>query len=108
MEPELKGLRIDRSRKRSQPSRGAGRWIFGGIALIAVSAGAFYADGMLNRATDVDVVRVHAATAGDGATRAGDVILNATGYIVAAHTIELGSKVVGKVLWIGVDKGDKV
>jgi HlyD family secretion protein len=63
---------------------------------------------MLNRATDVDVVRVRAATAGDNATRAGDVILNATGYIVAAHTIELGSKVVGKVSWIGVEKGDKV
>ena len=109
MEPELKSLRIDRSRKRSsQPSRGVGRWIFGGVVLILVSAGAFYADGMLNRATDVDVVRVHAATAGDTAARAGDVILNATGYIVAAHTIQLGSKVVGKVKWIGVDKGDHV
>jgi HlyD family secretion protein len=108
MEPELKSLRIDRSRKRSsQPSRGVGRWIFGGVVLILASAGAFYADGMLNRPTDVDVVRVRAVSPGDAA-RAGDVILNATGYVVAAHTIELGSKVVGKVSWIGVDKGDKV
>jgi HlyD family secretion protein len=108
MEPELKSLRIDRGRKRSsQPSRGIGRWIFGVVALILVSAGAFYADGMLNRATEVDVVRVHASSS-DDAARAGDVILNATGYIVAAHTIELSSKVVGKVAWIGVDKGDKV
>ncbi len=109
MEPELKSLRIDRGRKRSsQPSRGVGTWIFGGVALaILVSAGAFYAYGMLNRAAEVDVVRVRAISAGDAA-RAGDVILNATGYIVAAHTIELGSKVVGKVAWIGVDKGDKV
>ena len=37
-----------------------------------------------------------------------DVVLNATGYIVAAHKIEVASKVVGKVAWIGVDKGDKV
>ena len=36
------------------------------------------------------------------------MILNATGYIVAAHRIELASKVVGKVAWIGVDKGDHV
>jgi HlyD family secretion protein len=36
------------------------------------------------------------------------VILNATGYIVAAHRIELASKVVGKVSWIGVEKGDRV
>src|SRR6266403_1890747 len=28
--------------------------------------------------------------------------------IVAAHKIELAAKVVGKVAWIGVDKGDKV
>ncbi len=35
-------------------------------------------------------------------------MLNATGYIVAAHKIELASKVVGKVKWIGVEKADKV
>jgi len=108
MEPELKSLRIDRSRKRqSQSSGGIGRWIFGAIVLIAIGAGAFYAEGMLNRATEVEVLRVRAVSAGD-ATRAGDVILNATGYIVAAHTIQLGSKVVGKVKWIGVDKGNHV
>ena len=36
------------------------------------------------------------------------VVLNATGYIVAAHKIELAAKVIGKVKWIGVDKGDQV
>jgi HlyD family secretion protein len=108
MEPELKSLRIDRGRKRSsEPSLGVGGWIFGGIAVVALSAGGFYAYGMLTKPTDVDVTRVHAASPGD-ATPAGNVILNATGYIVAAHTIELGSKVVGKVAWIGVDKADKV
>ncbi len=35
-------------------------------------------------------------------------MLNATGYIVAAHRIEVAAKVVGKVKWIGVDKGDRV
>ena len=35
-------------------------------------------------------------------------MLNATGYIVAAHKIELAAKVIGKVKWIGVDKGDHV
>jgi len=108
MEAELKGLRIDRSKKRSeQPSRWATGWILGGIALILLSAAGFYAYGMLTRATDVDVVRVRATSAGD-ATRAGDVVLNATGYIVAAHKIELAAKVVGKVAWIGVEKADMV
>ena len=108
MEAELKSLRIDRSKKRSeQPSRWATGWILGGIALILLSAAAFYAYGMLTRATEVETVRVRAASAGDAA-RAGDVILNATGYIVAAHKIELAAKVVGKVAWIGVEKADMV
>jgi HlyD family secretion protein len=108
MEAELKSLRIDRSKKRSdQPSAWATGWILGGIALILLSAGAFYAYGMLTRATEVDVMRVRVASAGDG-VRSGDVILNATGYIVAAHKIELAAKVVGKVAWIGVEKADMV
>ena len=58
----------------------------------------------MNAAPEVQIARVRAAgtSGGDGS------ILNATGYIVAAHKIELAAKVVGKVAWIGVDKGDKV
>jgi RND family efflux transporter MFP subunit len=108
MEAELKSLRIDRNKKRTeQPSAWATGWILGVIALILLSAGGFYLYGMLNRAIEVDVVRVRAASAGDAA-RAGDIILNATGYIVAAHKIELAAKVVGKVAWIGVEKADMV
>jgi HlyD family secretion protein len=106
MEAELKSLRIDRSKKRSEPSRWATRWILGGILLILLAAGGFYAYGMLNRSTEVEVVRVRVNSS--GATRTGEVILNATGYIVAAHKIELAAKVVGKVAWIGVEKADMV
>ncbi len=38
----------------------------------------------------------------------GREVLIASGYVVAHHRISLGSKVTGKVKWIGVDKGDKV
>src|ERR1700678_4023448 len=107
LDAELKSLRIDRSRKRSEPSRWASAWILAGIALILLSAAGFYAYSMLTRATDVDVMRVRASSTGDAA-RSGDVVLNATGYIVAAHKIELAAKVVGKVSWIGVEKADKV
>ena len=48
------------------------------------------------------VAAISAASAAQG------VVLNATGYIVAAHKIEVAAKVVGKVKWIGVDKGDRV
>jgi HlyD family secretion protein len=36
------------------------------------------------------------------------VLLNATGYVMAAHKIELASKVVGRVAWVGVEMGDKI
>ena len=36
------------------------------------------------------------------------VMLNATGYIIAAHKIELASKVIGRVAWVGVEMGDKI
>jgi HlyD family secretion protein len=36
------------------------------------------------------------------------VMLNATGYVIAAHKIELASKVVGRVEWVGVEMGDKI
>ncbi len=107
MQPELKSLRIDRSQKPlDQPAPWAVRWILIGVGiLIALGAGRFIY-GKLTAATEVDIVRVHASAplaAGEG-----NVILNATGYIVAAHKIELAAKVVGKVAWIGVDKADKV
>ena len=35
-------------------------------------------------------------------------MLAATGYIVAHHTINVNSKVTGRLAWIGVEKGDKV
>jgi len=107
MEPDLKSLRIDRSRKSPAQGSGVARWIVGVVLLIAASAGAIYAYSALTRPIEVDVLRVKTVSAGEAA-RAGDVILNATGYIVAAHKIELAAKVVGKVKWIGVEKGDNV
>jgi|HubBroStandDraft_1064217.scaffolds.fasta_scaffold18134_4 HlyD family secretion protein len=107
METELKGLRIDRSKKRSQdPSPWAARWIITGIVLFVALGAARFIYGKLNSATEVEIVRVHAVSPLPGGQ--GNVILNATGYIVAAHKIELAAKVIGKVAWIGVDKGDKV
>ena len=59
----------------------------------------------MNPAPVVEVQRVRSISAGSAPA---GVILNATGYIVAAHRIEVAAKVIGKVKWIGVDKGDLV
>jgi len=106
MESELKSLRIDRSGA-GQPNKWAARWIVAGV-LIFVSLGiARFAYSKLNTATEVETVRVRATVPGSAAS-AGETILNATGYIVAHHKIEVAAKVVGKVKWIGVEKGDRV
>jgi HlyD family secretion protein len=104
---ELKDLQIDRGKRRThEPSPWAVRWIVAGVAIFVLLGAARFIYAKLTEATPVEIVRVHAAaplTSGGGS-----VILNATGYIVAAHKIELAAKVVGKVNWIGVDKGYKV
>jgi HlyD family secretion protein len=107
MESQLKDLRIDRSKRRSEgPSPWAVRWIIAGVMLFALLGLARFIYGKMNAATEVEIVRVRAAA--PLANGGGAVILNATGYIIAAHKIELASKVVGKVASIGVEKGDHV
>jgi HlyD family secretion protein len=43
-----------------------------------------------------------------GGSTSGSVILSASGYVVAHHKIAVGAKVMGRVAWIGVEKGDRV
>src|ERR1700759_2480588 len=98
---ELKNLQIDRAKKRSgEPARWATRWIVIGICVLLAAGGARFAYTRVNAPAEVTVVRVQ--TAGPGAAVPQGVILNATGYIIAHHKIEVAAKVVGRVDWIGV------
>lgn len=106
METELKSLKIDRSARRQNEGNAAIKWIvIAVIVLVVVAAGAF-AYKKANAAVPVRIVRVQSPIASSAAGQ--QVVLTATGYIIAAHKIEVASKVVGRVAWIGVDKGDKV
>lgn len=111
MEAEIKNLRIDRSRK-VVPEGGspwARRVIVIGILLFVLAGAGRFVYGYLNNAPEVDLYRVKSSSSATSASGAGQtVILNATGYIVAHHKIQVASKVVGRVLWIGVEKGDRV
>jgi HlyD family secretion protein len=105
MDAELKNLKIDRSKRSSEPSNWARRWIILGV-LVFVLLGAWnMLSQRLNAAPEVDVQRVRSINA---ATAPQGVVLNATGYIVAAHKIQVAAKVIGKVKFIGVEKGDRV
>jgi len=105
MDAELKSLRIDRG-ERSQRSRGKTGWIVAGVVIPLVLLGGWwlFSDRMdASPVVSVERVRsISAASAPEG------VVLNASGYIVAAHRIEVAAKVIGKVKWIGVEKGDRV
>lgn len=107
MDAELKSLKIDRTRRPvDEPSPWARRWIVGGVSLFVLLGLGATAYKQFNQVPEVTTVRVTAAQAGGASGES--VVLNATGYIVAAHKIQVASKVVGKVAWIGVDKGDRV
>src|SRR5262245_30465009 len=105
---DLSGLKIDRGQRRDpeKPSRWATRWIMSGIVFFVVLGIAVMAFRLTNKATEVETFRVVVKTAGTPDDPG--VILNAAGYIVAHHKIQVTPKVMGKVDWIGVEKGDQV
>ena len=107
---DLQSLRIDRSQRGDNGGDApawAKRYIIIGIVvvvLLGVSALAYRA--ISSGIPEVEVVRASAQSSGPDA--AGATVLSATGYIVAHHTINVNSKVTGRLEWIGVEKGDKV
>ena len=106
---DLQSLRIDRSQRGEnggEPPAWARRYIIVGIAIVLLLGIFALAYRLLSSDTpEVEVVRASAQTSGNDA---GGTVLSATGYIVAHHTINLNSKVTGRLKWIGVEKGDKV
>jgi HlyD family secretion protein len=106
MDTELKSLRIDRSAKRSDEPRAISKLIVISIVVALLAIGATLAYRKLNAAVPVRVVQVQSPVASSSTGE--QSILTVTGYIIAAHKIEVASKVNGRVAWIGVDKGDHV
>ncbi|HMF78824.1 MAG TPA: efflux RND transporter periplasmic adaptor subunit [Bryobacteraceae bacterium] len=106
METELKSLKIDRTARHERESGPVLKLVIIAAVVALAAIGAVFAYNKLNAPTPVQVVQVQTPTS---ASSAGDqMVLTATGYIIAAHKIEVASKVNGRVAWIGVDKGDKV
>ncbi|MBA3974345.1 MAG: efflux RND transporter periplasmic adaptor subunit [Candidatus Solibacter sp.] len=104
MDADLKHLKINRDAATAGGSPGAVRWILMALIVILLTGAGWYGYGRLNAAIEVETARAAAVSGASGES----VALNATGYVVAAHKIQVASKVVGRVAWIGVDKGDLV
>ena len=105
---DLSFLKIDRAAKGPLGPEKKSRLrpiLYAAAALVAVAAVALTVSWVYASAPVVTVAR---PAIEQGGAMNGPVTLTAGGYIVAHHTIEVSSKVVGKVIWIGVEKGDKV
>jgi HlyD family secretion protein len=99
---ELNKLKIDKS-KRVQPTARRGVTL---VVLVVILVGGVVTARMLSRrstaAATVEVVRPREERSSQSA------VLMATGYVIAHHKVQVGSKIAGRVSWIGVEKGDRV
>src|SRR4051812_11811012 len=104
MSTELNKLRIDRSqRTESSEGSGKGKWIALLLLILLIGGGAAgYSYWNRKKAIEVDTIHPRMQSSTDSA------VLVASGYVVAHHKIQVGSKISGRVAWIGVEKGDHV
>jgi multidrug efflux pump subunit AcrA (membrane-fusion protein) len=101
----LRSLKIDRSSAPAVVSKNrAPKFLFLGIAaLLALLALGYVFLFSTTKTISAAPVRVES-----GGASAGESVLSASGYVVAHHKIAVGAKVMGRVAWIGVEKGDSV
>lgn len=101
----LRSLKIDRAQGESpgSGSRSPKLLLLGFSALIAVLAVSYLFFFSAPKSISAAEVKVE----NSGSSQAGTV-LTVSGYVVAHHKIAVGAKVMGRVKWIGVEKGDRV
>lgn len=98
---ELSKLKIDKSKRMPPRKKRSGAATLIVIVLVLAIAGFLFLR-KSGSAMTVDTVRPRPQTSSDSA------VLIATGYVIAHHKIQVGSKIMGRVDWIGVEKGARV
>src|SRR5690349_378534 len=107
MHAELDKLRIDQAFKRTDGPSPRGKWMMlAGVVLGALLGAAYLLWRLADGTMEVEVQRVQVT--GQRPAEAVGVLLNATGYIVAAHKIQVAPKVNGRVSQVLVHKGQQV
>ncbi len=101
--PDLSGLKINRTDLPAPPSWGSRKALFA-VAFAAAFAASAFAGLRLFQGTPTVVVTQPTITRSD----AGNEILTATGYVVARHLAQVGSKVLGRVNRLYADEGQSV
>lgn len=106
IEEDLKSLRISPDLRPELGGTSARRswWLYGGLVAGLVAVVILFV-ALRPERVPVEVVRAQLSTSGGSA---GGAALIASGYVVPHHRIDVGCKVMGKVAWVGVEKGDQV
>jgi HlyD family secretion protein len=107
MQTELHQLRIEKHHRAVRHSRTIWPCIVGGLVILVAGAVIAVMHGGAPTPT-VKTIRVRLPEVTGNGGGADLVTLNATGYVTAAHKIELASKVLGKVAEVDVEMGDKI
>jgi HlyD family secretion protein len=101
----LRSLKIDRGTGKSRPSQERSPKLLLlaiSILVVAVAMGYFF---LSSAPKTISAAEVKVENSGSSQ---GGTVLTVSGYVVAHHKIEVGAKVMGRVKWIGVEKGDRV
>jgi HlyD family secretion protein len=102
----LRSLKIDRrpAPSSSQSKRSPKVLLLALSALVVLLVGGGY----LYFSSAAKPISVAEVKLEGGGSSPSDTVLSASGYVVAHHKIAVGAKVMGRVAWIGVEKGDRV
>ena len=101
----LRSLKIDRGTAPAPVSGNRSpKFLFLGIAVVLALVALGYVF-LFSSAITISVAPVRVES---GGASSGESVLSASGYVVAHHKIAVGAKVMGRVAWIGVEKGDRV
>jgi HlyD family secretion protein len=99
---ELSKLKIDKGKRADVPQKGSKGIIIAALILAIAGLAAVFILRRPSAAATVETIRPRVESSSQSA------VLVATGYVVAHHKIQVGSKIAGRVAWIGVEKGDRV
>ena len=101
----LRSLKIDRSPVVASPAKSRSPKLILLIVAVVLALAAF---GYIFLFSNAKTISAASVTTDSGTASAGESVLTASGYVVAHHKIAVGAKVMGRVAWIGVEKGDVV
>ncbi len=101
---DLSALRIDRDKRESAATTNSKKTVIGGaVALVILVAGYFLLRGSFAATPEVEVT-----TAALTYPSSANAVLTASGYVVAQQKAAVASKATGRLVFLGVEEGDKV